>query len=281
MLLSVAELADLLELRVTRLLSRLLMETLVVLDSSEDALASAGLDVYFSPLPGGLEPMSTSKESEGLSSSILSLSSMECLSSKCAPSTLLGVDTSPSIVENESPSRTAVATIVGRLAKIRSLFTGCVNVLRCLTTADSRSCNCVCATGRPGALWPLLLLLLLHAAPPGVANMAHALARSREGNLSGSSVTHGCCNASAELILSSLFFLSSDKINSLQTSLTFWNLVLIRKSTLQRSVLRSIEATLGPSKGTLEQIRKKRREPLLKQSTFIPYGLPLRTSGAA
>mmetsp|Transcript_37077 Transcript_37077/g.118003 ORF Transcript_37077/g.118003 Transcript_37077/m.118003 type:complete len:378 (+) Transcript_37077:306-1439(+) len=82
------------------------------------------------------------------------------------------------------------------------------------------------------------------------------------------SVIHGCSRACSASGLSSSFFRRSIKMKSLQQSLTCSKCKLMRKSTMHRTVLRSMDARFGPSNGIFAQSVKNRSEPALNTSTL-------------
>jgi len=76
--------------------------------------------------------------------------------------------------------------------------------------------------------------------------------------------------ASSALSRASGCFVSSDRMKVLHRSECWAKVQLTLKSTMHLSVRLSMEAMLGPSKGSLQERMKKSTEPALKQSTFGP-----------
>mmetsp|Transcript_25452 Transcript_25452/g.73002 ORF Transcript_25452/g.73002 Transcript_25452/m.73002 type:complete len:234 (-) Transcript_25452:1026-1727(-) len=188
----------------------------------------------------------------------------------------------PPAVEKELPARAAKDIICGRFETILSDFLpGSLPRPRNRCRAEDRPREPADPGGGAGIGTGCLEEELAPAALPWSSSQslggegcsgaaADLLALRLSCSAAFSQPIHGCLRASLALSRCVGHFLSSIEMRSLQERPTCSKDGLVPKSTTQRSVLRSTEATLGPSKGTLLARTKKSREPLLKQSTFAP-----------
>lgn len=94
--------------------------------------------------------------------------------------------------------------------------------------------------------------------------------RLRSGTRSASPCIHSWRKASSAVGRSSGLLTKSERMKALHLSETDLKMGLTSKSTWHLSVLRNMDAMLGPSKGNFPDTMKKVKEPALKQSTLLP-----------